>query len=403
MKILYVMPLVVGLEDILKGDEESKGLPSMILPMEKLLEQGHQIDVILISNYQGEYNIKNPKLQKMRILVNINNDLVNTNKLIKIIRKFKSAVQEVFEVHRAIKREKYDVVFCHGTASILANIVANANGIPCVYRLYGTVELYSDLCRYKGLLGVFRHLVYYLIFKLPKYCIIATDEGSHTDKVYNLWKPHKKAYHFFHLLNGVDVQNICNLRSELYNIPDKPYLFMAGRVTDVKNQSFAIRLVHELEKDGIDIDLFFAGHIDNQYYLKLQKLISNFKLNDKVHFMGAVSREYLKLMGYYSRACVIWDDFCQNSNVFYELYSTGCIIVSVDDGSLDRFVENQKSAFLAKEVCEAADYVKLIMELDDAEREAIRERAIEKASRILMTWDERVEKEINILKEACGE
>ena len=80
MKVLYVMPLVLGLEDILKGDKEAKGLPSLMLPIEKLLEQKHDVDVILISDYQGEYHIRDPKLKSMIILANINNDLVRVKK-----------------------------------------------------------------------------------------------------------------------------------------------------------------------------------------------------------------------------------------------------------------------------------------------------------------------------------
>lgn len=401
MKVLYVMPLVLGLEDILKGDKEAKGLPSLMLPIEKLLEQKHDVDVILISDYQGEYHIRDPKLKSMIILANINNDLVRVKKIKKVFRLIKSGIQEFRAVCSALKSNSYDVVFCHGTAAVIGNIVANVKRVPCVYRLYGTVGLFSDLCKYRGVIGIIRNPIYYVIFKLQKYCIIGTDEGSHTDRVYDLWKPKRNPYPFYHWLNGVDIQNIDEIKNTSYEIPGTSYLFMAGRVTDVKNQAYAIRILHDLDKKGIRIDLYFAGHIDDRYYPKLQKMISEYKLDGQVHFMGPIPRDYLKLMGYHAKACIICDDFCQNGNVFYELYSTGSIIVSVDDGSLDRFVSKGKSAFLAKNITGAVECVIQAINLSDRSREEMRKIAIKKSTETLSTWDERVEKEIDILKKAC--
>ena len=130
-------------------------------------------------------------------------------------------------------------------------------------------------------------------------------------------------------------------------------------------------------------------------------MISEYKLDGQVHFMGPIPRDYLKLMGYHAKACIICDDFCQNGNVFYELYSTGSIIVSVDDGSLDRFVSKGKSAFLAKNITGAVECVIQAINLSDRSREEMRKIAIKKSTETLSTWDERVEKEIDILKKAC--
>lgn len=401
MKILYVTPLVLGIEDILRGDLDAKGLPSMVLPLKKLLTDGHKVDVIFVSNYKGSYNIHDKTLKKMRIIANINNDLTISKGLKKIVRLCQSGIEEFSTVSKAIRDNSYDVIFCHGTAAVVGNIVANRKHIPCVYRIYGTVGLYHECIKNKGIKAILKNPIYYLIFKLKKYCMIGTDEGSHTDRVYQMWKPRRNPYPFYHWLNGVDIQSIDELRKKFYEIPTEPYLFMAGRVTDVKNQAYAVKMLYGLKKKGISIDLYFAGHIDETYRIRLEEMIEKYGLRDKVHFMGPIPGEYLKVMGYNAKACIICDDYCQNGNVFYEIYSTGGIVVSIDDGSLDRFVEKGKSVFLAKNISDAVECLKKAIDMSDEERNRMRRLAIKRSQEILSTWETRVEKEIHILESAC--
>lgn len=401
MNVLYIMPLVEGFKDMLKGDVESKGLPSLILPLKKIIETNNNVDIIIISDFSDEISIKVDWLKKENIVANINNDLVKSKGIQKGMRLIKSSVKEFVTVFHLLKSKSYDVVFCHGTAAVIGNVVANLLHVPCVYRLYGTVGLYHEIEENGSLLTAIKNPLYFLIFKLKKFCIIGTDEGSHTDKVYEKWKPNKNPYPFYYWINGVDIQEISELQEDSYNIPVKPYLFMAGRVTGVKNQSYAIKMLNELKNRSISIDLYFAGHIEEGYFSILKEMIDEYGLGDRIHFLGPIPREHLKLMGYYAKACIICDDFCQNGNVFYELYSTGSIIVSVDDGSLDRFAENGKSIFLANNISSAADALQNILNLSETERQGIRQLAIKKSTETMPTWDERIEKEIEILERAC--
>ena len=211
MKILYVATLVRGFEDLLRGELEAKGLPTFILPLKHMLEHGHSVDMILISNYTQPINIKVDWIRNENIIANINNDLTVSNKWKKKINIVKTILDEWRTIHLALKRNHYNFVYCHGTAAVLGNLVANIMGIPCGYRLYGTVHLYNDILNIGSFKAAIKNLSYYLIFKMKKEFLLITDDGSNGNIVYQYWKPRRKTYPFYFWRNGVDIESITEL------------------------------------------------------------------------------------------------------------------------------------------------------------------------------------------------
>ncbi|AIQ54435.1 glycosyltransferase family 4 protein [Paenibacillus sp. FSL R7-0331] len=400
-KVLYVAPLVVGFQDILEGQTESRGLPSFILPLKKIQESyDYQADIVLISNFNENYRINVDWLSENDIVANINNDLSTKNKVFKIYRKLKSSFQLFNILMKATKEKQYEVIYCHGKAAIWGNIVSLIRRVPCAYRLYGTSTYYNDLMKYGKFLGAIKNPIYSLIFKLPKKFLMITDDGSHGDKVYEMMKPKLYDYPVHFLLNGVDHQSINKLDKSLASNKGK-YIFHAGRIDQVKRQDRNINILKKTRDNGNDLELYLAGHYDvnSDYYRYLKELIQRLELDKYVHFLGPIKREELKVMSYYSVCTLLMGDIANNGSVFYEVFSTGSIVVGLNDDGLREFIDNQKNGFLVENDDEAADVICEINENKYDNLMQIKNNAIITSKEKLLNWNDRVDLEIRVLFE----
>lgn len=401
MRILYVTSLFAGFEDILDGKTDSRGLPTFILPLKGLLDRGHQVDIILVSNYHRKINIQVNWIKPENIVLNINNNLTNHNLMSKVVNKLKSAIQLASSINQFVSSKHYDFIYCHGTAGLVGNIIANIRHIPCGYRLYGTFDVYGTIQKMGAFRAIFKLPIYYMIFKLKKEFLLITDDGSQGDKVYEAWKPKNKGkYQFIFRINGIDVERINDLQ-EYYTNLQSPYIFMAGRVDRCKRQERSIKVLHLLHESGKRLHLYFAGHVsDEGFNLELEKLVKDYGLSDFVHFLGDVHRKQLKSLAYYSTATLLLGDISNNGNIFYEVYSTGSIVIGINDGSLNRFVLNGRTGFLVEDEQGACKVIEDILcgQYPIAE---MRRLAVEKIREILPSWDERIDFELKRI-ESCS-
>lgn len=400
MKILYVATLVRGFEDILEGKLEARGLPTFILPLKNLLQNGHDVDIILISDFNKKMDIKVDWIKEENIIANINNNLKVESKVEKGKNLVKTIFQEWREIDKALKLKKYDLVYCHGTAAVIGNIVANIRKVPCAYRVYGTINMYDEIKKKGKYRAAICNFTYFLIFKLRKKFMLVTDDGSRGDVVYDIWKPkrRKHQYPFYFWVNGVDIENINELEAS-GKIPKERYLFTAGRIDPIKRQNEIIDILYMLHKQNIKIHLYLAGHIESKSYgVALEKLVHDYDLTEYVHFMGAISREYMKKLAYYSQATVLWSDIANNGNIFYEIFSTGALIVGIDDGSLNRFSTKNENIYLAKDKKEAVYYIEKLLDMPEDKKEKMRNLAVAQAKNTLTDWNSRISKEIQLLE-----
>lgn len=394
MKILYITPLFRGFEDVIKGEKEAKGLPTFILPLKQLVEDGNTVDMILISNYKAELKCNVEWAEKINILRNINNDLTVKNKVIKATNMMKTLISEIIDISRAIKRNKYDFVYCHSTAAVIGNILANRFKVPCGYRLYGTYKLYDEITKKGKVRAIFSNLKYFLIFRLKKQFLIITDDGSKGNKVYDAWAKKTDPYKFFFWINGVDVQPGNEIDTD-YEIPKYPYIFMAGRVEAGKGQLHGVKVLKQLHEVKHKYHLILAGHLDDDIYINNMKTyIHRMNLDEYVHFLGPIERKNLKKLAYYARASILWQDVSNAGNVFYEMFSSGAIIVAHQDGSLKRFTTENEDIFMAKDEAEMADKIIELETMKLEEQNIIKDKAIMHSKKVLKNWNQRIEMEL---------
>ena len=398
MKILYVTPLVAGFEDILNGKTESRGLPSFIFPLRELLRRGHQTDIILISDYNKAFDIKADWISADHIIANINHDLVSTKGIQRTVNKVCSFIELLYILAKCLGSHTYDFVYCHGTAALTGNLMANLFRVRCGYRIYGTVNLINRIQKYGRMKTMLLSPVYTAIFNLRKEFMIITDDGTHGDQVYDQLCFRKK-YKSYFWLNGVD-KEIDYGGCRLF-VPEKPYLFHAARICRNKVQHRDVMLLRMLHKKGRKLHLYFAGHIvDEKYRQEMEEYIDKNDLKGYVTFLGDIKREDLQNYAVNAVAVPLFDRYSNQGNVFLECAMAGAVIITYHEKPLERFIKNGENGYFVHNGHEACRIIESLCDMDKDARKKIAEKLKIVAGKTLLSWDERVRKEIQLIETA---
>lgn len=400
MKILYVTPLVAGFEDILKGEKDSRGLPSFILPLKYLLEEGNTVNIILISNYTGGVNIKTEWISNENIVANVNNDFASTHGFTRVRLKIKSLLEVRRIISKSLKTGEYDFVYCHGTAAYIGNILANKYSVRCGYRIYGVVDIAHDIKRFGLTKAIIKYPIYFRIFRKKKNFLLITDDGTDGDYVFKKFNP-RRTVPLYYWTNGVDKGFRYERQARILQgcgCYEQNYIFHAARITRLKRQDRIIEVLNELHKRENKIHLIFAGHItDDSYYKELMEATYRYGLTYYVHFCGAIERGKMQSLAHDAIATVLLADFSNQGNVFFECAIAGSVIITHPEESLKKYIDDKKSGFFVDNEKQAAKVVEdLIAGVYDREniRISIRNIVDEK----LLSWDERVHREIDLIK-----
>lgn len=194
MKILYVTGMCGPIKDILTGKTENEitNGPGFFYPWYKLVKRGHQVDFVVASNFNSEFDIKVDWFKKENIYANVYDPYSEAPWYKRGFRRIKRFIKLLYYTNKAISENDYDFIYCKAFGEGLAgNIVANLRGVPCGMRSMGTMLSY-DFDNY-GVIGTaIRRPIEFLTFKLKKNFFIMTDDGTKGDFVYEQWQPKKK-------------------------------------------------------------------------------------------------------------------------------------------------------------------------------------------------------------------
>ena len=155
--------------------------------------------------------------------------------------------------------------------------------------------------------------------------------------------------------------------------PSKPYIFYGARVTLYKRQDRAIEVLHQLKEMGVDMDLVFAGDIeDRAYYQELLDLAQRYHLLDNIKFLGNIPSSLLASYRVFAQANLFMAQGTNRGNSLIEAMAIGSIVIVLDDRSCNDFVEHYESGVLVQ-TCE--DAVQAIVKIANDPRLAERLRA----------------------------
>lgn len=394
MKILYVTPLWSGFKDLLlDGSENAKGMPAFINPLKRLIELGHEVDIVIAESgfSKKELNISVDWLKRTTISF-VDWDVKGYKKAISVVKLYSV-------VNHKLHKNRYDFVYGHGSIGAVANIVANLHGIPCGIRLYGTF-LASEINRMSRLRIAIRHPLEYLAFALSKGFLLVTNDGTRGDQVYEYLTNDRAKYKFCFLLNGVSLPEPMLKTQTVLTQFRFPFIVYPARIARWKRQHLAISILKGLHNKGLRMNLYFAGHIaDMDYWDEIKEQITNYGLEAYVTYLGTVDKTMLYKLYQNAVAVLSLYEHSNLGNVIIEALCWGALVLSLDDGSLNMIIENGKDAILVHDPSEAVDEI-ISLYKNEIKSSMIRKLASYKASVIFKDWDSRAEEEVQLIENA---
>lgn len=395
MNILYVSYLFTPLEELLTGSEKDTSIPSFRLPLLKLVSLGHNVDFITCSTKDFFVDVKLEGLKNQNLIKKI----VYSNK--NLGGKLKCVFQQLVVVLKTLFTRKYDFIYCHGSQTFISTLVAFLLRVPCAHRLYGIVDFYDCLVQKGKAVAFIKDTQNYLSFLIPKSFLLVTEDGSRGKEAYKLLRIPKSRYRFECWTNGTEFKIIGDILNS-GPVPVHTYIFHAARVCPIKRQDRIIEVLHLLHLRGNLLHLYFAGAWENEedfcYYWRV---VQKYHLENYVHFMGAISKDYLRNMAYHAVATVLMGDVSNKGNVFLEIFSIGGTIMSIDDGSLDEYIINEKNGFLIQNELEACEKIEELLKCPETKL-AIQIEALKTAKEKIVSWDERIQKEIQLIMDTVN-
>lgn len=181
-------------------------------------------------------------------------------------------------------------------------------------------------------------------------------------------------------------------------IPEEPFIFFAARFQDCKRHDRIIEVLSQLHERNIRLHLYLAGGVTSiNYYNRIKAMVADRKLEQFVHFLGAVSQLDLKVLSYNAVAHILMCDNTNLGNVFYETFASGTVIISLRGRALEQFISDGVNGFLVNDEKEASLVVERLLS-DPEYASIIRQNAIATANAQFMSIDERFDREVELIE-----
>lgn len=406
MRILYIAADNPAVDTILGGMDDSSlsGLPAFYFPFKMLLERGHIIDLLLVT--EQDLKLVESKHFKKENLITLTPRMHGT------LNKVEYPALLIKKTRYLLQTRQYSFVYGMSEGAHLAVREAAKRGIPCGLRQYGTQEMVNTLELIDGIfkrrLKALKDYTYItLSMKSRKTFLLSTNDGSRTDMLYDLLDIKKKKYSFFFWTSGVSISAtqpaVNNGKQGRYPYTYDPLaISMINRIADVKRQDRAVQILGELHRRGYQFHLYFIGDVSSRTMLETtNKAIEENAVANYVHFEGGKSQKECRL--YARNSCVTllpceWN----RVNVFYEAMSEGSIVVTNNNHSIDEFIEPDVNCLLYEEDDFGQAAEKIIALADNPNRaETIRTAAYQTAKEKFLSIEKRFGMEVQLIEAAA--
>ncbi|MBM3179520.1 MAG: glycosyltransferase family 4 protein [Chloroflexi bacterium] len=196
----------------------------------------------------------------------------------------------------SLTRKHFDVLHAHSplTVGLLAYFTASTKNLPLIYTYHTSITDYTHYLKVIGGTGVIRHAARW-------FSTTSTNLGDQivvpSRKFHSLLLEQKVTKPIHIIPNGIDLSNFKtakhpgSFRKKLGLKPGAPILLSVGRIDPEKGLDFLIDAFARSADRIPEAHLVFAG--DGSARKKLEDQAAATKVNDRIHFLGMVSRAEL--------------------------------------------------------------------------------------------------------------
>ena len=376
-KVLYVSPVWTNLKNYDLKNKIESGMPAFSEPLKLLLSREIKLDILWIRDATSPVLVDQFFNSQKEVFINTKSKL---GLLFSILIVF-------FKTRKQIKKLQPDIIFCHGALSVGAIVAAKISNKKVVVRIYGTNKYKDELNRLGKFFFMIRYPLVFLSFYISTDALIATDDGSSSNEIFNSIG-RAKEFHF--LRNGYPEQSSTSIKR-------KSVLLCVGRIEHKKNQIKAINFFEEAAKSNKELKLKFIGEVSSvEYFEELKSAINSSPFRKKIEILGGIDKK--KLFDLYKESDAILG-FQNNSNfgnVVIEAISNGLLLFSYPEKVFDEINSKtkQKLIFTGKSETKLAQ---IFSTLSLEDKNNIRTQSRKALESIIPPWKKRSLLEISII------
>jgi glycosyltransferase involved in cell wall biosynthesis len=299
-------------------------------------------------------------------------------------------------------RENYDLVHVHSYRhfhTILAGFIGKLKNKPCILTTHSPFHpLHTRNLFSKIFVIIYDYFFKFFVDKLfSKVITITTFENNYFR--------HLSMSRIVTIPNGIDERIFKKIERLKYlrvmkkfglNKKDKIILFV-GRVHPTKGLEFLVKVLNEVKQNSLRVVI--VGPIqDMEYFEKLNKIIKEHKLSDKVVFTGFITEEEKLIFYDISKIFFLPSIYEPFGIVILEAFARGKPVITVDSDGPRSLVKNRENGFLVKygDVESASKYIRLLLS-DRKLYKKISQNNIKKAKQF--TWNKIIKKIIKVYEE----
>ena len=302
---------------------------------------------------------------------------------------------KALQIHR---KNNIDVVYGYEIYGVpVAKLLSKIWKVPVVSRFQGTILGVSWMHKKFWKVRAWEHV---LAFKIPVDLIIMTNDGTQGDRVLQQLGVDNKKLKFW--MNGVDweffgkIDSRVTAKKEL-KIKAKHVLLTVSRLVSWKCVERSINGLPELVNNFSDTQLIIVG--DGPERKNLERLSNKLSMRQYVRFEGSVPHNEVPK---YLAAADIFLSFYDWSNVgnpLLEAMMAGKCIITLNNGDTGRFIQNGYNGILLeyKDLSKLPHVIKELLK-DKEQRKYLGANARKFAEEHFWSWEERINKEINLVQ-----
>lgn len=302
------------------------------------------------------------------------------------------------------KKFEIDIVYGYEVWGIFASyLLSKLLKKPLISRFQGTILYPIIINRNNDKITYRRFWEHRKAMRLPADLYIMTNDGTRGKEVLERLGVPKNKIKFW--MNGVNKEvrqlKYRNFLKEKYNLPgNSRILITIHRLAPWKKTERALEAIKNVTKEFPNVYLFIVGDGERRKFL--EKKSQELQISKKVIFVGGIPNadvpKYLNSADIYLGTY----DLSNAGNPLFESMIAGLAIVALNNGTTRDFVNNGEAAIL---VNKEDDFGKELTDLLKNEEKLLdyKKRAQEYADNNYWTWEERINKEISVVKELVND